>query len=32
MYEAKRAGGMRYMLAAVGRLFDDEADVLGSAP
>jgi diguanylate cyclase (GGDEF)-like protein len=32
MYEAKRAGGMRYMLANVGRLFDDEADVLGSAP
>ena len=32
MYEAKRAGGMRYTLAKVGRLFDDEADVLGSAP
>ena len=28
MYEAKRSGGMRYMLADVGRLFDDEADVL----
>jgi diguanylate cyclase (GGDEF)-like protein len=28
MYEAKRAGGMRYMVADLGRLFDDEADVL----
>ena len=32
MYEAKRAGGMRYTLADVGRLFDDEPDVLGSTP
>ena len=32
MYEAKRSGGMQYMLANVGRLFDDEPDVLGSTP
>jgi diguanylate cyclase (GGDEF)-like protein len=28
MYTAKRAGGMRYTVADLGRLFDDEADVL----
>lgn len=28
MYAAKRAGGMRYMVAELGPLFDDEADVL----
>ncbi len=28
MYAAKRAGGMRYMVADLGRLFDDETDVV----
>ena len=27
MYEAKRAGGMRYTIAELGRLFDDESEV-----